>query len=305
MAVPKFYDFLIPVLAVLAESKTGEVLSISQVKPDVATRMGLSDEDIAELLPSGRKTRFNDRVEWARTYLKMANLVESPSRGMLRITDEGKKFFESNPNNPLEALNSYESFRRFRYGGGAGELSAALENIDKTESFATPFEIVERNVQSLRELAIAELVERLSGIDPSKFEELVMDLLSKMGYGALGQMSVTGKSGDGGIDGVVNEDKLGLSKIYVQAKRWAGNVGDVEIGRFMGALASRGATKGVFITTSGYTKQAIDTITNNRSSTEVVLIDGKKLSEFMWEYNLGFSIVEEYQVKKVDLDYFE
>ncbi len=300
MAIPKFTDFMVPMLEWLQDAKAKHYKAFT---PFVVNKLKITQEDQDVLLSSGQPT-FENRYGWARLYLKNAGLLEVPERAMIKITDEGLNLYKSGKTSlSVKDLEKYPKFTEWR------NKEKAVDNThDNTISDErSPEELIETNARNLIEILADELLEKVKNMTPSDFEYLVVKLLTSMGYGGSLKDAgvVIGKSGDGGIDGIISEDRLGLSKIYIQAKRWDGNVGDVELRNFIGSISSRGATKGVFITTSNYTKQAKETIERSKSSMEIVLINGKELAKLMVEYNLGVSVVANYQVKKIDSDFFE
>lgn len=300
MSVPQFHKFMLPVLKVLGDNET---YSIADIKSRVKALMSLSDEDLKELLPSGRKTRFEDRVEWAKTYLKKAGLVELPERGKVCITELGKKTLGENLSDiSIPYLAQFEGFNEFRMGV-PGDVKISTENSD-SEPHATPEESLEFGYQEIRNKLGDEILNTVKSCSPNFFEHLVVDLLVKMGYG--GNLkdagSVIGQSGDGGIDGIIKEDKLGLDVIYVQAKRWDSTVGRPVVQAFVGALHGRRAKKGIMITTGSFSADARAYVKNIDSN--IVLIDGRELTELMIDNNLGVSTITTYEIKRVDSDYF-
>jgi len=256
------------------------------------------------LLPSGQQGIFKNRTGWARTYLKKAGLLEAPKRGIFKITDRGLQTLRANPSRIdgkyLEQFQEFIDFREAsRPAAGNGEL------LEATPTRTTPEEAIELAHQGLREQLGQELLSRVLGCSPSFFEQLVVELLVKMGYGGSRRDAGEriGQTGDGGIDGIIKEDRLGLDTIFIQAKRWQGTVGRPEIQKFVGALQGQRARKGVFITTSSYSAEALDYV--SRIDTKVVLIDGRRLTELMIDFDVGVSVSATYVVKRTDSDYFE
>lgn len=300
MAIPKYTDFMIPMLEWL---KDGEAKHYKEFTPFAVNKFKISQEDQDVLLSSGQPL-FENRYGWARLYLKNAGLIEVPQRAMVKITNEGLNLLQSGKTQlSVKDLDQLPKFMEWKNK----EKTHENENNHVMTEERSPEELIETNVRNLNEVLTDELLDKVKAMTPNDFEYLVVKLLTSMGYGGSLKDAgvVIGKSGDGGIDGIISEDRLGLSKIYIQAKRWEGSVGDVELRNFIGSISSRGATKGVFITTSDYTKQAKDTIHRNKSSIEIVLINGQELAKLMIEFNLGVSVVATYQVKKVDSDFFE
>lgn len=263
----------------------------------------LTDNELKELLPSGQQRIFDNRVGWARTYLKKAGLVDSPKRAVSAITERGLNILTQNPKEINVAfLKQFPEFIEFQ--NLKRDDSEETEAVEITTQ--TPEENLETAYQRLRKALAQELINRVISLPPAFFERLVVELLVKMGYGGSIKDAgkAIGKSGDEGIDGTIKEDKLGLDIIYIQAKRWQqGNVvGRPEIHKFVGALAGQGAKKGIFITTSNFTKEAIEYSPKNE--TKIVLIDGEQLAQLMIDYNIGVSTINTYELKRMDNDYF-
>ncbi len=304
MPIPTYQDMMLPLLRVLdAAGAELHQKDYSRRTAD-AHALGLSEEQRQERLPSGVQTYVFNRAGWAGWYMQQAGLVEKPKRGHLRITDEGRKLLATNPevvDNKL--LASYASFaEKVMKRGGEGS--------EETRSVATPNELtptdqIEEAHLTLNRSLATDLLDQMATMDPYKFERLVVDVLSAMGYGGFREEAgqVTKKSNDEGIDGIINQDRLGLDVIYVQAKRWQGTVGRAEIQSFVGALVGKHATKGVFITTSDFQKSATDYARTVQH--KVILIGGQRLAELMIEYNVGVSTVSTIAIKRVDSDYFE
>lgn len=282
----------------------------------LAIRFELSDEERAEMLPSGTAPLFDNRVGWARTYLKQAGLLEAPRRGYFRITARGINVLSGNPTRiNASILDQFEEFRAFRTRRreGASEVTPRVNGAAPRRerhsqdilSDQTPEDLLASAYQHLRRNLEVELIEQIKAATPAFFERLVIDLLVGMGYGGSRQDAgrAIGKSGDGGIDGIIKEDKLGLDVIYVQAKRWEGTVGRPEIQKFAGALQGQRANKGVFITTSCYSRDAIDYA--GMINSKIILIDGEQLAGLMVDHNVGVSTIGMYELKRLDNDYFE
>lgn len=300
MAVPDFQSFFLPMLSLAAD---GKVHSLQEAYGALAEHFKLTDADQKEMLPSGTQVIYKNRIAWARTYLAKAMLLESPKRGSFSITARGNEVLAGNPAtlrvNHLKAFPEFVAFHS--QSGNAGETVEAPAAICNGEvKSSTPDELFEMAYHDLRTGLATELLSLVSNNSPEFFEQLVVKLLVKMGYGGsikdAGQ--AMGRSGDEGIDGIIKEDKLGLDFIYIQAKRWQGSVGRPEIQKFVGALYGQRTKKGVFITTGTFTKDAqlyVATI-----NPKVVLIDGSRLVELMIDHNLGVS----YEIKKIDSDFF-
>ncbi|MHB0984796.1 MAG: restriction endonuclease [Sulfuricella sp.] len=300
MAIPDFQSTFLPLLKACADGKEH---TKQELIPLLAKQFGLTDSELEIKLPSGKQGMFDNRVGWAKSYLKQAGLLENMRRGVFKITARGMQVLSEN-HQPLNVkyLKRFPEFVVFNTGKPKDESKLAESASANSE---TPDELIAGGYKQLREALAVELLDRIKTVSPSRFEELVVELLLKMGYGGTQEDAgqVVGKSGDGGIDGIINEDRLGLDVIYIQAKRWEADVGRPEIQKFVGALAGNKANKGVFITSSGFTKEAkgYASQVNHR----VILIDGPMLAELMMDYDLGVSIKEVYTVKRLDSDYFE
>lgn len=303
MPIPDYQTLMLPVLQ-LANSK--EPIVFGAAIKHLAAKFELSSDELAEMLPSGRAPLFANRVGWARFYLKQAGLIESPKRGVFVITKAGSDLLAEGVSKIDTALlNRYESFRALRTKAKEMDGGASEPNPPTSEGDQTPEDALASAYQQLRRSLESDLLEQVKSMSPAFFERLVVDLLVAMGYGgSRGDAGrAVGRSGDGGIDGVINEDRLGLDVIYLQAKRWDGVVGRPEIQKFAGALQGQRADKGVFITTSGFTKEAREYV--QLISTKIILIDGERLASLMAEHNVGVSRVGHYEIKRIDTDYFE
>ncbi|OGI65165.1 restriction endonuclease [Candidatus Nomurabacteria bacterium RIFCSPLOWO2_01_FULL_39_18] len=299
MPIPQFKYVIKPLLEYLAD---GQEHSLKEAESSLAIKFNLKESDLSQMTPSGRMTIFSNRVGWAKTYLKKAGLVDAPKKALFKITPQGQKVLAQKPEiiDP-SFLRKFSSFNEFQGGADTLEKSNEVEDLEEN----TPEETMEAGYQSIVKELYAELLNSLKSSSPAFFEQSVIDLLLGMGYGGsrkdAGQ--AIGRSGDGGIDGVIKEDKLGLDLIYVQAKRWNDNsVGRPEVQSFVGALNGKFAKKGIFITTSNFTKDAIEYA--QRLDSKVILIDGIQLAKLMVEYNIGVSTITTYEIKKVDSDYF-
>jgi restriction system protein len=301
MAIPDYQTCMFPFLRYLSDGKEH---TLRDAEDSLAEHFKLSPAERAVLLPSGQQGIFKNRIGWARTYLKKAALLESPKRGVFRITERGQKVLAGNPTRiDVKFLEQFPEFTEFR------EMSRTENGVTAASEIApsktTPEEAIEVAHQGLREQLAGELLARILSCSPTFFEQLVVELLVKMGYGGSRRDAGEriGQTGDGGIDGIIKEDRLGLDTIFIQAKRWQGPVGRPEIQKFVGALQGQRAKKGVFITTSGYTAEAADYAT--RIDTKVVLIDGKRLAGLMIDFDVGVAASATYVVKRIDSDYFE
>lgn len=303
MAIPDYQTLMLPVLKIAAEGET----RVPLVAEIIADQFGLSDEEREEMLPSGKQRLLHNRVHWAKFYMAKAGLLNSPKRGVFEASLEGKALLSTKPVRiDVETLKSCPRFAEFYGQTGAGKepdhVSAAKA---ATTSDATPEEQIDAAQAVLAAALKADLLQRVLEQSPAFFERLIVDLLVAMGYGGSHDNAARqlGKSGDGGIDGIVDEDRLGLDRIYVQAKRYASTViGRPEIQGFVGSLVGLGANKGVFVTTSTFSKQAIDYA--KALQQRVILIDGAKLSELMIEFGVGVRSSRVIDVKRLDEDFF-
>lgn len=298
MPIPDYQTLMLPLLNFASD---GREHSIHEAVKVLADQFKLSNDELKELLPSGQQEVFLNRVGWARTYMKKAGLLDSPKRGVFIITDRGKKVLSTNPSKiDNKLLTNYDEFKEFkRKKRKQEEESDILEFQDKT-----PEEAFETAYENLRTELSSEILEHLRKSDPSLFEKIVIEVLVKMGYGGTLRDAgkAIGKSGDEGIDGIIKEDRLGLDIIYVQAKRWEGNIGRPEIQKFAGALQGQRAKKGIFITTSSFSRDAIEFV--SKIDSKIILIDGDQLADYMIDFNVGVTTTSKYELKKIDLDYF-
>lgn len=307
MAVPVFQDFTRPLLELL---NANGPMRARDVYAALADALNLSETDRAQLIPSGKQPTYKNRIGWASTYLRFAELVHAPSRGVWAITDSGRKLLARHKGRiDLKVLETIPAFNE--RGTAKADVDANAEPDDHAPE---PAAVTESTPQEQLDAAHAKIVgsvaEELSGLldkcDPTFFEELVVDLLGRMGYGTSAESRLrVGRSGDGGIDGVISLDRLGLEKIYIQAKKWARDrrVGRPEIQAFFGALAGQRATKGLFMTTAGFTREAEEYAANVSGS--LILVDGKRLVSLMIEHGVGVAVASTLTVPKVDYDYFE
>jgi restriction system protein len=301
MAIPDYQTCMLPLLRYLAD---GTEHTLRDAEESLAQHFNLTPAERGELLPSGQQGVFKNRIGWARTYLKKAALVESPKRAVFKITERGSKTVAANPMRiDVKFLEQFPEFIEFRDASKPTNGVAAA--VEQPQTKTTPEEAIELAHQGLREQLAAELLVRILGCSPTFFEQLVVELLVKMGYGGSRRDAGEriGQTGDGGIDGIIKEDRLGLDTIFIQAKRWQGSVGRPEIQKFVGALQGQRAKKGVFITTSTYTAEAADCA--SRIDTKVVLMDGKQLAGLMIDFDVGVAPAASYVVKRIDSDYFE
>jgi restriction system protein len=304
MPIPNFQSFMLPVLRSLADSAPRK---ISDVAMSAADALSIPVEERTQTIASGKATIVRSRAGWAIAFLKQADLVRTAARGVYRITDRGLSVLGRNlPAIDVATLEEFEEFRAFQKrsqsSDDADEEELARSTADLSRS---PEEALEHSYRELREKLVSEVLDMLRGVSPARFEAIVVDLLQALGYGGgrVGAAKAIGRSGDGGIDGVIEEDRLGLDNVYVQAKRWEANVGRPIVQAFAGALQGQRANKGVLITTSDYTSDARQYAAN--LSTRIVLINGLRLAELMIDHDVGVSTERSFAIKRVDGDYFE
>lgn len=301
MAVPKYNEIMPYFIKCLGDEK---VHNIKEIREFCVKAFNLSDEDRQQVLPCG-KNMFTDRVGWAKTYLQKAGLIESPSRANYQLTAIGIEAFSYGVENiTLEYLKKFDSFKQF-FGKNLKDNESISHSVEK--EINSPTENIEIAFSELNEQLANDLMTEIMKISPYEFESLVVKLLIKMGYGNMQSVNtiLTKKSNDEGIDGIVTQDKLGFDSIYIQAKQWKQDsiVGRPEIQKFLGALAGQGATRGLFITTSRFSSEAISYV-NKQLNHKIVLVDGKTLTSFMIRYNLGVSVYKTYDLKRIDMDFF-
>lgn len=295
--VPTFEKFLYPFLLSL---KDGE-LTINQMREKITAFFNLSEEDLQVRTKSGRVTQVNDRIGWARQYFRRALLIDIPKNGTYCLTERGKEFLKKHPHSiTIDDLMEIPEYAAYNV---SHKPFSGSSNSDEEEAL-TPDRQLDQVYKMYQKNIAAELLDKvLTLISPKIFEQLVVDLLVAMGYGDKDSARVTQYSKDGGIDGIIYEDKLGLDKIYIQAKRWINSVGSPDVQQFSGALAGKKATKGIFITTSTFTSGAVkfvETVSNQK----IILIDGERLSLLMFQYNIGVQPDNVYITKRIDNEYF-
>lgn len=304
MPTPDYQTLMLPVLRLFAEGAR----NVRECVPAIKQQFGISDAEAEELLPSGSISVLYNRIHWARTYLAKAGLLESPSRNLHVITKRGRHLLETNParidNDVLAQFDEFNSWRALSRVEGSDAPNSPAPTL--TEKNQTPEDALESASALLNATLRDELLNRLLGMTPQRFERLILDLLNAMGYGG-GQIdsgSMTKASGDGGIDGIINEDALGLDAVYIQAKRYApeNTVGRPHLQQFVGSLTGEGATKGVFVTTSDFSKEARDFV--HRVQQRIVLINGQRLSELLIHHGVGVRPRTTYIVWSIDEDYF-
>jgi len=298
MAIPDYQSLMLPLLKLVSDEKEHSLREATEV---LALEFNLTEADLAEMLPSARKTRFYDRVGWAATYLRKAGLLNSLRRGQFQITERGLAVLKNPPTRiNVKFLEQFDEFVEFQARHEKDDGESSVPEVEPQ----TPEEAIEAAYQSLRQSLADEILQTVKSCSPSFFERLVVDVLVKMGYGGTRKEAgqAIGKSGDDGIDGIINEDRLGLDVIYLQAKKWENPVGRPEIQKFAGALQGQRAKKGIFITTSTFTKEAQEFA--SRIDSKITLIDGETLSQLMIDYNVGVNALAAYELKRLDSDYF-
>jgi len=300
MPVPDYQTLLLPLLQLAGN---GQADTLGAAEAFLADHFNLSAEDRSARLPSGQQTVLKNRSGWASFYLKGAGLIEKPKRGVFKITPRGREVLAKAPDAiDINYLQQFQEFRDFLQKGQSKtiDLIAVAEPSSKT-----PDEVMQGAYETIRRELAAEILDRLSRGSPEFFENVVVELLVAMGYGGSRQDAGEriGRSGDGGIDGIIKEDRLGLDAIYIQAKRWQGNVGRPEIQKFVGALQGQRARKGVFMTTSGFSSDALDYV--SRIDVKVVLLDGTQIADLMIDHDVGVSVESTFVLKRLDSDYFE
>ena len=301
MAIPDFQSFMLPLLKFASDGKEH---SQSEASEALSHHFSITESERREMLPSGRQTRFNNRVAWANVYLRKSGFLESTRRGRFKITERGQEILRSNPARidvKFLMKNGDAEFREFkrpsRQDGNHEEPSV--------ETVRTPREIMDAGYQEMRRDLSQEIIKRIKSSSPRFFEHLVVELLVAMGYGGSRKDAgeAVGQSGDGGVDGIIKEDRLGLDVIYLQAKRWEGTVGRPTVQAFAGSLEGHRARKGVLITTSQFSPDALDYVT--RIEKKIVLIDGDELAKLMIDFGIGVAADAVYEIKRLDTDYFE
>lgn len=299
MPIPDFQSLMLPIMKI---AQDGEEHTMREVRQRIGDELGLSDAERKQLLPSGSQPVFTNRIAWARAHLLMACLLSKTGRGSFRITRRGQEVLASNPSSiNMRFLQQFPEYNAARNKEAKPEVHDDAPGADT----ASPQERIATAFKELNESLTAELRAKLASVDPFRFEQVVLDLLVAMGYGGskTEAAQVTQRTADEGIDGLINEDRLGLEVIYVQAKRWKHKLGRPEIQNFVGAIAGKKAGKGIFITTSNFHDNAREYAASLHQ--KLVLIDGRRLAELMIEHNIGVAPEQPYIIKKIDSDYFE
>jgi len=299
-SIPQYHTLMLPLLKVMG---SGSELTTNQMRDAVADHLGLSAEALSQRLPSGTQTAFDNRMGWARTYLYKAGLIERPRRATYVISQSGKDLL-SNPPAAIDAefLRSYEQFNDFFPTTRNGKQD--LIESDDIDDDLTPEEQIEKGVRRIQNELQDEVLDRLKQLPPAGFEQLVLRLLVGMGYGgSMADVQGVARGADGGVDGVVNQDHLGLDRIYIQAKRWEGSVGRPVIQNFAGALDLVGAKKGVIMTTATFSQPAHDCVATIKDK-RIILVDGKRMSELMLKHGIGVSTKQTFMIQRMDEDFF-
>ena len=298
--IPGFQTIMLPLLKYFGDNKEH---STSEIVEHISNAFSLTEEQRNQLVPSGVQTTIYNRVIWAKTYLKKAGLLEPIEKSFFKISKRGLDVLNKNPEKiNMKFLEQYPEFQEFKKL--KKESKKTIEDENKLLETRTPEELVRSGYKIIKDTVKSDIIINVMNCSPRFFEKLVVDLLIKMGYGGSLEDAgrAIGKSGDGGIDGIIKEDKLGLDFIYIQAKRWEGIVGSPEIHKFVGALTGKQANKGVFITTSRFSSEAKDFVIH--LNMKVVLIDGEQLAQLMLDYDIGVTKIETYEIKRIDNDYF-
>jgi restriction system protein len=300
MPIPDYQSLMLPVLRLAGDRKEH---SLAEFRQRIAAEFKLSEQELAERLASDSQTVFANRIGWAVQYLKAAVALKSVKRGVYQITDRGLALLKEKPSEiNARTLRQFPEFLEF---DNKATPQSAATTAPASETKATPEESLETSYRILRDALANELLDTIKNGSPTAFERIVVDLLVAMGYGGSVEDAgkVVGKSGDGGIDGIIKQDKLGLDFLYVQAKRWKDVVGSQEVMKFSGSLTKKHANRGVFITTSWFSKDALEYV--EEMPQRIVLIDGKQLASLMIEHNVGVAPAKTYTLKRMDQDYFE
>ncbi len=300
MAVPGFQNFMLPIVQFCLDGKEH---SIHEIVEEMRVLFKISHEDAQINIPSGQQSVLLNRIFWARTYLIKAGLLVLTRRSYCQITDRGKHVLKQNPKTiDIKFLSQFPEFREFKRRREPPAASVNPQPLIHDQS--TPDERIDEAYQEIRDSLAQQLLAAIFKCPPEFFEKLVVELLVKMGYGGSRRdaAKAVGQSGDGGIDGIIDEDRLGLDTIYIQAKRWEGPVGRPEIQKFVGALMGKRSRKGIFITTSTFSQDAQQYV--KEIDYRIVLIDGKRIAEYMMDYGIGVAEERVYQIKRIDSDYF-
>lgn len=300
MPVPLFNDFIGPFLKFAADGKSH---SLEEARSFLKHHFKLSDTEAQEKTRSGKRPKFVDRVQWARTYLAMAGCLEAPSRGVFSITKRGQELFKQKGlSASIDDLRGFQEFLAFQ--APQEQNRKAKKEVPVSSESLTPEERIEHSYEVYLGFLKADLLQKVRSCSPSFFESLVVELVVAMGYGgSIDAAKTVGRTGDGGIDGLINQDKLGLDTVYIQAKRWTGTVGRPEVSSFVGSLSAFKARKGIVITSGGFSEQARSYVQSIKE--KVILIDGNDLVSLLIDHNIGVTPVKAIALKRLSLDYFD
>lgn len=299
--IPDFQSIMLPLLEITGDKKER---TLQEVRNSLAKYFNLTEEEISELLSKSKQQIFNNRVGWARTYLKKAELLVYTPKGHFKITDRGLKVLQEKPSKiDVKYLKRFPELLEF-IKPSKKEKKIKGKGVELLLEEKTPEDLLEIGYEKYQEKLLSDLLEKVKECSPEFFERLVVELLVSMGYGGSFEDAgkAIGKSGDEGIDGIIKEDKLGLDVIYIQAKRWTSSVSRPDIQKFAGALLGKKAKKGVFITTSIFSESAIEYARNIEN--KIILVDGEQLTKYMVDNGVGVSEITSYEIKKIDIDYF-
>ena len=299
MAVPDYQTLMLPLLRTVADTEK----SVSEYTSELAEQFNLSEDDLQLTIPSGSQTLIRNRAQWAATYLAKAGLISRTRRGYILATEQGKKVLSSKIKKiDNQFLMSFDSFKDFK---NINEQDNQQKSAPELNDSSTPEDLIAAAYKKYEKTTRDEIIDLILGLSPTFFEKLILDLFKAMGYGGKGKTTHMGKSGDGGIDGIIDEDPLGLEKIYLQAKRYApeNKIQIDQIRSFSGTLIEQGAQKGIFVTTSSFVSSAYDYV--QKVPQRLILIDGAQLTKLMYQYDVGVRTVDTVKLKKVDIDYFE
>jgi len=302
MSIPDFQTLMLPLLQLASDGKEH---TIREAEATLAAEFQLSEEERSQLLSSSRQRLFYNRISWAKVYLQQAGLLISSRRGCFQISENGQRVLADKPSRiTIKFLEAFPEFMDARSSAKRERGDKAVQRETDNADHETPEETLEDAYQKIRMRLASELLNHVRNCSAQFFEALVVELLVKMGYGGSRKEAgrAIGNSGDEGIDGIINEDRLGLDVIYIQAKKWEGTIGRPELQKFVGALHGKRAKKGVFITTSKFTADAVDYV--SRIDPRIVLIDGRQLAELMIDSGIGVTPTVSYEIKRIDTDYF-
>lgn len=304
--IPDMESLMLPILNFLADDAPHSYL---ETEEHLANKYQLTEDELRLKVPSGQMGLFKNRIAWSISYMKNSGLIFYPGRAVYQLTETGRTVVAQQPEKVnIQFLKQFDAYKQWKSSVSAGkEDKEAKEEVAANASTGTPEEVIGNTFRELNEKLAFELLELIKQKKPGQFERFVLELLNKMGYGGVEERNfeVVGQSGDNGIDGIIYQDKLGLDRIYVQAKKWADNkVQSKDIRDFIGSLSLKGTNKGVFITTSQFTQDAVNTVKMNPQNI-IILIDGKQLTELAIKFNVGVQVKDTFEIKQLDMDFFE